>query len=491
DPEANVAVRTACLASLGKSGATQLEAALNLVSESGVSELRDQALRILGTRSPEEALPVLVALLSDSSSRQQATIFGILASMATPDADEVLAGRMNRLLAGDMEPAIQVELLEAVEGRAALGAQSLGALIVNWAAARETLGPVARLAHCLEGGDAQAGRQVFFESTAASCLKCHGVDGEGGDSVPAEVGPDLSGVGAHLDRSELLAALVQPSAKIASGFELYNDVGALLPISVMPPNLGTVLTPREIRDLVEYLSTLRKSVKVWVFVHSAGYEHAVAKADETGESLVERQWKAWAEADDRFSVEINRDVNAFTKEHLAELDAVFFYTTGEVPIPEEGRAELKAFVEGGGGFVGSHCATDTFYEWPWYGRMLGGYFDGHPWGAESTVTVKVEDQVHCSTRHLGEEFTITDEIYQFKEPYSRKDQHLLMSLDVEQSPMDVAGIKRTDADFGVSWTRRHSKGRVFYSSLGHRADVWKDERFQKHMVEGLIWAAGR
>ncbi|MFT5199165.1 MAG: quinoprotein glucose dehydrogenase [Planctomycetota bacterium] len=491
DPEANVAVRTACLASLGKSGATQLEAALNLVSDSGVSELRDQALRILGSRSPEEALPVLVALLSDSSSRQQAIIFGILAGMATAEADVVLAGSMNRLLVGDMEPTIQVELLEAVEGRAARGSQSLGALAVKWAAARETLGPVARLAHCLEGGDARAGRQVFFESTAASCLKCHAVDGEGGDSVPAEVGPELSGVGGHLDRSELLAALVLPAAKIASGFELYNDAGELLPISVMPPNLGTVLSPREIRDLVEYLSTLRKPVKVWVFVHSAGYEHGVAKADETGESLVERQWKAWAEADDRFSVEINRDVNAFTKEHLAELDAVFFYTTGEIPIPEEGRAELKAFVEGGGGFVGSHCATDTFYEWPWYGRMLGGYFDGHPWGSESTVTVKVEDQVHCSTQHLGEEFTITDEIYQFREPYSRKDQHLLMSLDVEQSPKDVAGIKRTDADFGVSWTRRQNKGRVFYSSLGHRADVWQDERFQKHMVEGLIWAAGR
>ncbi len=236
--------------------------------------------------------------------------------------------------------------------------------------------------------------------------------------------------------------------------------------------------------------SLRKPAKVWVFVHSAGYEHAVAKGEKGGMSLVEQSWEAWAEDDERFTVEINRDVNAFTTEHLSELDAVFFYTTGEVPMGEDGKAALKAFIEGGGGFVGSHCATDTFYAWPWYGRMLGGYFDGHPWNFEATVGIKVDDTGHCSTVHLGEGFTITDEIYQFKEPYSRSSQHVLMSLDVDKSPMDVKGIKRTDGDFGISWTRSQSKGRVFYSALGHRADVWKDERFRKHMVEGMLWATG-
>jgi hypothetical protein len=123
--------------------------------------------------------------------------------------------------------------------------------------------------------------------------------------------------------------------------------------------------------------------------------------------------------------------------------------------------------------------------------MLGGVFDGHPWSAESTVRIRVEDREHSSTRHLGEGFTITDEIYQHKEPYSRDEQHLLMSLDTENSPMDVEGIHRTDGDFGISWTRRQSKGRVFYSALGHRAEVWQDARFQQHLIEGMLWAAGR
>ncbi|MDF1837073.1 MAG: ThuA domain-containing protein [Planctomycetota bacterium] len=489
--EAPTDVRVACLKSLEKMQAKELEVALNLVSESGVSELRDQALRVLASRAPEQALPVLLKLLQESSADQKATIFGILAGMGTKEADDVLASRMSHMLAGEVDPKIQVDLLEAVEDRAAHGSQGLSALIVDWANARRELGPVDALAHCLEGGDAEAGRKVFFENPTASCLRCHAIDGEMGDSVPPEVGPNLSGVGANLTRRELLASLVDPASKIASGFELYNDAGELLPISVMTPNLGTVLRPREIRDLVEYLSVQRKEAKVWVFVHSAGYEHQVAKAGESGESLVESSWKAWAETDDRFSVEISRDVNGFTTEHLSTLDAVFFYTTGEVPISEEGRAALKAFVEGGGGFVGSHCATDTFYEWPWYGRMLGGYFDGHPWNSESTVTVKVEDKNHCSTEHLGDEFSITDEIYQHKDPYSRKKQHVLMGLDTEKSPMDVEGIHRTDGDFAISWTKRQGKGRVFYTALGHRADVWNDPRFQKHLVEGMIWAAGR
>ncbi len=490
NPDASDVVRVAYLASLAKSDAPELDIALNLVSQSGSSKLKDEALRILSARTPEKALPVLIKLLAESSSKQQATIFGVLAGMGTPEADEVLADRMAHLRSGEVDSKIHVELLEAVSARAANGSQHLGQLIADRAKAREGLAVLDRFDHCLEGGDVEAGRKVFMESATASCLKCHAVDGQGGDSLPAEVGPNLSGTGLNMNRSELLESLVAPSVKIASGFELYDDAGKLHPISVMPQNIGVLLTPREIRDLVEYLASLRKPAKVWVFVHSAGFEHAVAKAGEGDLSLVEQSWQAWANEDERFSVEINGDVNAFTTEHFAELDAVFFYTTGELPIGEDGKAALKAFVGGGGGFVGSHCATDTFYEWPWYGRMLGGYFDGHPWNSESTVGVKVDDQGHCSTQHLGEGFTITDEIYQFKEPYSRDAQHVLMSLDVDKSPKDVNGINRTDDDFGISWTRKQGKGRVFYSALGHRADVWKDERYRKHMVEGLLWAAG-
>ncbi len=244
DTEASVAVRVACLKFLARSGSDKLEVALGLVSQSGIPELKDEALRILSTRSPGESLPVLVKLLSESNITQQATIFKILASMGTPEADEVLADSMAHFRAGRIDPKIQVELLEAVEARAAHGSQSLGRLVAERVETKKDLSVLDRFAHCVEGGDAKAGRKVFLESAAASCLKCHAVDGELGDSVPAEVGPNLSGVGLSLNRSELLEALVDPAASIASGFELYDNAGKLLPVSVMPPTLGTLLSAR-------------------------------------------------------------------------------------------------------------------------------------------------------------------------------------------------------------------------------------------------------
>ncbi|MCH2102364.1 MAG: ThuA domain-containing protein, partial [Planctomycetes bacterium] len=105
--------------------------------------------------------------------------------------------------------------------------------------------------------------------------------------------------------------------------------------------------------------------------------------------------------------------------------------------------------------------------------------------------VTVEDTSHRACDHLGDKFTITDEIYQFKDPYSRERQHILLSLDIEASNMNVGGINRADSDFAIAWTRKQGKGRVFYSSLGHRADVWTNSAYAEHLIEGVLWAAGR
>ncbi|MGO4780179.1 ThuA domain-containing protein, partial [Lysobacter sp. 2RAB21] len=115
----------------------------------------------------------------------------------------------------------------------------------------------------------------------------------------------------------------------------------------------------------------------------------------------------------RFRVTVSHDPAIIDAAQLARYDAVVFYTTGELPIDARQKRDLLAFVEGGKGFVGVHSASDTFYQWPQYGRMLGGYFDEHPWNQE--VTVKVEDRKHPATRGLGASFVIADEIYQFKD----------------------------------------------------------------------------
>jgi type 1 glutamine amidotransferase len=219
--------------------------------------------------------------------------------------------------------------------------------------------------------------------------------------------------------------------------------------------------------------------KILYLTHSAGFKHPVLPVSE----------EVFRELGDRygFDATITQDCSLLTADSLKNYDAVVFYTTGELPISEDQKAAFLSFIKSGNGFVGVHSATDTFYKWPAYGELIGGYFDGHPWNTE--VNIKVEDQKHPSTKHLGASFKLADEIYQFKN-YNRARVRVLLSLDTSSVDMTKAGIKRTDGDFALAWSANYGKGRMFYTALGHRPEVWRDERFQKHLIGGLRWAVG-
>jgi hypothetical protein len=180
-----------------------------------------------------------------------------------------------------------------------------------------------------------------------------------------------------------------------------------------------------------------------------------------------------------------QDVSVISREGLKPYSAIAFYTTGELPLSDEQKAAFIEFIRSGKAFIGIHSATDTFYKWAEYGEMIGGYFDQHPWHQE--VSVKVEDSKHPSTAHLEGSFKITDEIYQFKN-WDRSKMHVLLSLDPASVDLTKPAVHRTDKDFAVSWCKEYGKGRVFYTSLGHREDVWKDPRFQNHLIGALKWA---
>jgi type 1 glutamine amidotransferase len=183
-----------------------------------------------------------------------------------------------------------------------------------------------------------------------------------------------------------------------------------------------------------------------------------------------------------FDVVCSQDSRAeITSDNLKNFDAVWFYTTGELPLSETQKSELLAYVRAGKGFGGSHSATDTFYKWKEYGDLIGAYFDGHPW--HTKVNVIVEDKKHPATKHLGDSFIITDEIYQFKGPYSRDKLHVLMKLDLKD--LKPAAGNRKDNDNALAWTNQYGKGRVFYTALGHRDEVWRDPRFQEHVLGAL------
>jgi type 1 glutamine amidotransferase len=192
---------------------------------------------------------------------------------------------------------------------------------------------------------------------------------------------------------------------------------------------------------------------------------------------------------------IRTDTQLLTKKKLGSngknidyFDAVMFYTTGELPMDDEQKAALMSFVKDDGkGFLGTHSATDTFYKWPEYGEMIGGYFNDHPW--HQKVTVKVEDRDFPATKHFPPTFEITDEIYQFKE-YSRDRVRVLMSLDPNSVDLTKKNVHRTDKDFAVTWVRNFGKGRVFYSSLGHEEQVWDRPDIQQMWLEAVKWAMG-
>jgi uncharacterized protein len=229
-------------------------------------------------------------------------------------------------------------------------------------------------------------------------------------------------------------------------------------------------------------TTQRAQKRVLVFNRADGFKHESIPTS----ADVFRQMDAVSEL---FEFVVTDDIAHFHKDKLDSYDAVVFcLTTGEIALSDAQKEALLELVRSGrGGLVGIHSATDTFYKWPEFGEMLGGYFDGHPWNANDTVTIKIE-QVNPITAPWGRSrFEITDEIYQIRDPYDRKKQDVLLSLDTERTDMTKPGIKRKDNDFAVAWTKSYGQGRVFYTSLGHNHAVWRDPRFQAHVLAGLQW----
>lgn len=176
--------------------------------------------------------------------------------------------------------------------------------------------------------------------------------------------------------------------------------------------------------------------------------------------------------------------------NLNDFDAVFFYTAGNPVMSDQQKADLLSFIKDDGkGLVGGHSATTTFYAWPEFGEMMGGYFDDHPWGVFDAPVI-VEDTDFPAMKAFPRSFTIRDEIYQLKAPYSRNKVRVLMRLDASKLDLKNPRVHRTDGDFPVAWASQYGKGRVFNSSLGHPDESWDRPDVQKMWLEAIKWAMG-
>lgn len=245
--------------------------------------------------------------------------------------------------------------------------------------------------------------------------------------------------------------------------------------------------------------------KLLVYAVTRGYRH---KSISTGQEAM----RLMAEKTGAFKVVVSDDMSNFEPGVIDQFDAVcFLNTTKDVFKPDKKvwqnlkpderkqatereirlQKSLMDFLKAGKGFIGIHAATDTYYSWSEYGEMIGGYFDGHPWNANTPVSIMVEkgQKEHVCCAHLeGENLNFKEEIYQFKAPYDPNKLHILLRLDPEQN--DFSKGKRADKSYGVSWIKHHGKGRVFYSSLGHNDHIYANPKVLEHYLRGIQWALG-
>ena len=153
------------------------------------------------------------------------------------------------------------------------------------------------------------------------------------------------------------------------------------------------------------------------------------------------------------------------------------------------RKSLLDYVAGGGGVVAYHFAIGANRQWPEFHEMLGATFTGHPWNEEVGVTVEEPDHPLVAA-FGGKDFRLADEIYQFGEPYSREVLRVLLSLDTLSTNMGVKWIRRDDNDFALAWVKPHGKGRVFYTSFGHRTELFWSPALLQFYLDAIQFAAG-
>lgn len=253
-----------------------------------------------------------------------------------------------------------------------------------------------------------------------------------------------------------------------------------------------------------YAAEQQQSPRRLLFYHrSAGFEHSVVKEKDGEPCFAEVVLRPICEKHG-WELVSTKDGDIFTPENVAKFDAFLFYTTGDLtaekatdgskPMSKEGKEALLKAIEGGKGFVGFHCASDTFHS-PGpqneaqpidkrdpYIKMIGGEFIVH--GAQQQTTQTIVDPKFPGAEELGSHFDMHEEWYSLKN--FSDDLHVILVNETRE--MHDKCYERPP--FPSTWIRNQGKGRVFYTSMGHREDVWTSKPFQSLVIGGITWAVG-
>jgi len=214
--------------------------------------------------------------------------------------------------------------------------------------------------------------------------------------------------------------------------------------------------------------------KVLVFSKTAGFRH---DSIPDGIAMIEQLG-----AMNHFAVDTSEDSSLFSDANLANYRAVIFLnTTGDILDPNQ-QAGFQHYIEMGGGFVGIHSASDTEHSWPWYGGLVGAYFESHP--EIQTATLHVDDANNPATSFLGSTWQRTDEWYNFA-TNPRGNVHVLLTLDESTYSGGTMG-----ADHPVTWCQVYDGGRSWYTENGHTKETYSEPLYQQHVLAGIQYAAG-
>ena len=212
------------------------------------------------------------------------------------------------------------------------------------------------------------------------------------------------------------------------------------------------------------------------------------------------------------------DLSMITPEYLSQFDGLMLMTNGNLPLTGPQKRAIVDYVRDGKALVGVHCASLTLYDYPEFGEVLGGYYRRSivptTMVGQKIGVLKVEDPSHPATRMMGGSWPVAEEFYQFgtavwdaSRPteqisqvgrlhipmaFSRDRVHVLLSLDTDKTDISDLGPEVVKGgDYPQAWSRTFGKGRSFYTSLGHRDDIWStDPTFRAHVTGGIRWALG-
>ena len=209
--------------------------------------------------------------------------------------------------------------------------------------------------------------------------------------------------------------------------------------------------------------------RLLVFSKTAGWRH---QSIEAGQEAITKLGQ-----DNEIGVTVTEDAAMFNADTLATFSAVIFLNTTGTVFNDTQRTAFKEFVQNGGGFVGIHSAADTEYDWPWYGNLVGAYFDNHPPGTPN-ADVLVHNANHRSTTTLPEVWNRDDEWYN----YRRFTDHINVLLKLDTSSYEGSDHP---GNHPIAWYHEYDGGRSFYTGLGHTEASYSDELYLKHIWGGI------